>query len=40
MQEAANEAASWSEENHLGKNETKTKEMIVWFENNNDIPRL
>ncbi len=29
MQEAANEAVSWSEENRLGINETKTKEIIV-----------
>ncbi len=40
MQEAANEAAGWSEENRLGINETKTKEIIVWFGNNNDIPPL
>ncbi len=40
MQEAANEAASWSEENRLGINETKTKQIIVWLGNNNDIPPL
>ncbi len=35
MQEAANEVPSWSEDN-----ETKTKEIIVWFGNNNGIPPL
>jgi dsDNA-binding SOS-regulon protein len=40
MQEAANQAASWSEKNNLGINESKTKEMIVWFGKNNDIPPL
>ncbi len=40
MQEAANEAASQSVENRLEINETKTKEIIVWFGNNNDIPPL
>ncbi len=40
MQEAANEVARWSEGNHLGINETTTKEIIVWFGNNNDIPPL
>ncbi len=40
MQDAANEATSWSEENRLGINETKTKEIIVRFGNNNDIPPL
>ncbi len=40
MQEASNQAASWSEENHLGINETQTKEVIVWFGNNNDIQPL
>ncbi len=40
MQDAANDATSWSEENCLGINETKTKEIIVWFGNNNDVPPL
>ncbi len=40
MQEAANEAAIWSEENSFGINETKTKEIIVWFGNNNGITPL
>ncbi len=40
MQEAANEAASWSEENRLGINETKRKEIMVWFRNVNEIPPL
>ncbi len=40
MQKAANEAASWSEENRIGINETKTKEIKVWFGNNNAIPPL
>ncbi len=40
MQKAANEVASWLEENRFEINETKTMEIIVWFGNNDDIPPL
>ncbi len=40
MQQAANQTSSWSKENDLGVNETKTKEMLVFFGNDPDIPLL
>ncbi len=40
MQEATNQTVSWAKDNNLGINETKTKDMLISFGNNLDIPLL
>ncbi len=40
MQEATNQTISWSKDNNLGINETKTKGMLISFGKDLDIPLL
>ncbi len=40
MQEAANQTVSWSKDNNLGINETKTRDMLISFGQDLDIPLL
>ncbi len=40
MQEAINQIVSWSKNNNLGINETKTKDKLISFGKDIDIPQL
>ncbi len=40
MQEATNQTVSWSKENNLGINEAKTKNLLISFGSDLDIPLL
>ncbi len=40
MQEGTNQTVSWSKDNKLGINETKTKDMLISFGKDLDIPIL